>query len=101
MAGNLIDDYGAFDHNAEKGSKNENASFLRRAFDFLTNRYLVLGVIFVAFGVAILVMTTRLQFSDYQNTLSQSSSGVVSQYVSQAPRGDIYDSRGVLLHSGV
>ena len=101
MAGNLIDDYGAFDHNAEKGGKNENTSFFRRAFDFLTNRYLVLGVIFVAFGVAILVMTTSLQFSDYQNTLSQSSSGVVRQYVSQAPRGDIYDSRGVLLASSV
>ena len=99
MAGNLIDDYGAFDNNAERGSKNDAGSLFKRFFSFLTNRYLVLGVGFVAFGVIILVMTTKLQFSDYQNTLSESSSGVVRQYVSQAPRGDIYDSRGVLLAS--
>ena len=99
MAGNLIDDYGAFDNNAERGSKNDAGSLFKRLFSFLTNRYLVLGVGFVAFGVIILVMTTKLQFSDYQNTLSESSSGVVRQYVSQAPRGDIYDSRGVLLAS--
>ncbi len=101
MARNLTDDYGAFDHNAEKSERTEQASLFFRAFRFLTNRYLVLATIFVAFGVAILVMTMRLQFSDYQNTLSQSSSGVVRQYVSQAPRGDIYDSRGVLLASTV
>ena len=99
MAGNLIDDYGAFDNNAERGSKNDAGSLFKRFFSFLTNRYLVLGVGFVTFGVIILVMTTKLQFSDYQNTLSESSSGVVRQYVSQAPRGDIYDSRGVLLAS--
>ena len=99
MTGNLIDDYGAFDNNAERGSKNDAGSLFKRFFSFLTNRYLVLGVGFVAFGVIILVMTTKLQFSDYQNTLSESSSGVVRQYVSQAPRGDIYDSRGVLLAS--
>ena len=99
MAGNLIDDYGAFDNNVERGSKNDAGSLFKRFFSFLTNRYLVLGVGFVTFGVIILVMTTKLQFSDYQNTLSESSSGVVRQYVSQAPRGDIYDSRGVLLAS--
>ncbi len=99
MAGNLIDDYGAFDNNAERGSKNDAGSLFKRLFSFLTNRYLVLGVGFVTFGVIILVMTTKLQFSGYQNTLSESSSGVVRQYVSQAPRGDIYDSRGVLLAS--
>lgn len=99
MAGNLIDDYGAFDNNAERGSKNDAGSLFKRFFSFLTNRYLVLGVGFVTFGVIILVMTTKLQFSDYQNTLSESSSGIVRQYVSQAPRGDIYDSRGVLLAS--
>ncbi|MBR3143088.1 MAG: hypothetical protein IKF09_08095 [Clostridiales bacterium] len=101
MARNLTDDYGAFDHNAEKGERSEQVSLFLRIFRFLTNRYLVLGAIFTAFGIAILIMTMRLQFSDYQNTLSQSSSGVVRQYVSQAPRGDIYDSRGVLLASSV
>ncbi|MBR3247743.1 MAG: hypothetical protein IKG03_05040 [Clostridiales bacterium] len=101
MARNLTEDYGAFDNNTERGEKQEQVSLLKRALGFFTNRYLVLGAIFVAFGIAILVMTIRLQFSDYQNTLSQSSSGVIRQYVSQAPRGDIYDSRGVLLASTV
>ncbi len=99
MARNLTDDYGAFDHNAEKGGNNDTRSLLKRIFVFLTNRYLVLGVGFVAFGIAILVMTTSLQFTDYQKTLSESSSGVIRQYVSQAPRGDIYDSKGILLAS--
>ena len=99
MARNLIEDYGAFDNNAERGDKNEQDSFIKRAFRLFSNRYLVLGAGFVAFGIAILVMTVSLQFSDYQNTLSQSSSGIIRQYVSQAPRGDIYDSRGVLLAS--
>ena len=99
MARNLIEDYGAFDNNAERGDKNEQVSFIKRVFRLFSNRYLVLGAGFVAFGIAILVMTVSLQFSDYQNTLSQSSSGIIRQYVSQAPRGDIYDSRGVLLAS--
>ena len=101
MARNLIEDYGAFGNNAERGDKNEQVSFIKRAFRLFSNRYLVLGAGFVAFGIAILVMTVSLQFSDYQNTLSQSSSGIIRQYVSQAPRGDIYDSRGVLLASSV
>ena len=99
MARNLTEDYGAFDHNAEKGGNKETRSLLKRIFVFLTNRYLVLGAGFVAFGIAILVMTTSLQFTDYQKTLSESSSGVIRQYVSQAPRGDIYDSKGILLAS--
>ena len=99
MAGNLTDDYGAFDHNAEIGNRHDTRSLFKRIFVFLTNRYLVLGVGFVAFGIAILVMTTSLQFTDYQKTLSESSSGVIRQYTSQAPRGDIYDSKGILLAS--
>ena len=99
MARNLIDDYGAFDNNAEKGSKNDAGSVFKRLFSFFTNRYLVLAVGFVTFGVIILVMTASLQFNGYQKTLSESTSGVIRQYVSQAPRGDIYDSRGVLLAS--
>ncbi len=99
MARNLTEDYGAFDHNAEKGNRNDAGSLLKRAFVFLTNRYLVLGAGFVIFGIVILIMTAKLQFSGYQNTLSESSSGVIRQYTSEAPRGDIYDSKGVLLAS--
>ena len=58
MARNLMEDYGAFDHNAEKGGHGEAGSFFRRAFKFLTNRYLVLAVGFSVFGVIILIMTT-------------------------------------------
>ena len=93
MARNLTEDYGTFDNNAEKNNRNDPTSLFKKLFVFLTNRYLVLGIGFVTFGVIILIMTTRLQFSGYQNTLSESSSGVVRQYVSSAPRGDIYDSR--------
>ena len=99
MAGNLIEDYGAFDNNADKQNRNDAGSLIKQLFVFLTNRYLVMGVGFVTFGIIILIMTTKLQFSDYQNTLSESSSGVIRQYVSEAPRGDIYDSRGILLAS--
>ena len=99
MARNLIDDYGAFDHNAEKSNKADASSVFRRAFRFLTNRYLVLAVGFSVFGVIILIMTIQLQFSGYQKTLSESSSGIIRQYSSQAPRGDIYDNKGVLLAS--
>ena len=74
MAGNLTDDFGAFDNNAERNEKAGAGLFFSRLFSFLTNRFLVLGVGFVTFGVIILIMTTRLQFSDYQNTLSESSS---------------------------
>ena len=99
MARNLIDDYGAFDHNAEKSNKADAGSVFRRAFRFLTNRYLVLAVGFSVFGVIILIMTIQLQFSGYQKTLSESSSGIIRQYSSQAPRGNIYDNKGVLLAS--
>ena len=99
MARNLTEDYGAFDNNAEKLGKGDTASFFKRVYQFLINRYLVLAVGFVAFGIAIFITTTQLQFSGYQKTLSESTSGVVRQYVSQAPRGDIYDSRGVILAS--
>lgn len=99
MARNLTEDYGTFDNNAEKNNRNDPTSLIKKLFVFLTNRYLVLGIGFVTFGVIILIMTMRLQFSGYQNTLSESSSGVVRQYVSSAPRGDIYDSRGILLAS--
>lgn len=99
MARNLTEDYGAFDNNAEKSNKTDAGSIIKQLFGFLTNRYLVLGITFVTFGVIILIMTTMLQFSGYQNTLSESSSGVIRQYVSSAPRGDIYDSRGILLAS--
>ena len=94
-----IDDYGAFDRNSDNGGKNENNGFFKRLLSLFGNRYLVLAVIFSAFGVVILFMTASLQFSDYQKTMSESSTGVLRQYVSEAPRGDILDSKGLKLAS--
>lgn len=81
----------------ELNRKNEN--FISSLFKTVFNRYFVLAFIFVCFGVVILVMTAKLQFSGYQKTISASSEGVQRQYATDAPRGDIYDSNGVLLAS--
>ena len=102
MATNLkIEDYGAFDRNSDNGGNNDKGGIFRRLVALFSNRFLVLAVIFCSFGVAILFMTASLQFSDYQKTMSESSSGVLRQYVSEAPRGDILDSRGLKLASSI
>ena len=94
-----IDDYGAFDRDSENGGKNDNGNLFKRFLGLFSNRFLVLAVIFSSFGVAILFMTASLQFSDYQKTISEGSTGVLRQYVSEAPRGDILDSKGLKLAS--
>ncbi len=102
MASDLIgNDYGAFDRNSGRGSDDKKRGFLDLLRSLVGNRFLILALIFSTFGFVIFVMTMRLQFSDYQNTISEGSSGVVRQYISEAPRGDIYDSKGVLLASSV
>ncbi|MCR4688596.1 MAG: hypothetical protein K5745_03485 [Saccharofermentans sp.] len=102
MASNLTGkDYGAFDRNSGKGSEDSNKGLWELIKGLVGNRFLILALIFSAFGVVIFIMTMRLQFSGYQNTISEGSLGVVRQYVSEAPRGDIYDSRGVLLASSI
>ena len=102
MAADLkIDDYGAFDRNSENNGGKEKNNLFKRFMSLFSNRFLVLAVIFSSFGVAILVMTARLQFSDYQKTISEGSTGVLRQYVSEAPRGDILDSKGLKLASSI
>ena len=96
-----IEDYNAFDRNSDNAGKNDKNSLFKRFLSLFSNRFLVLAVIFSSFGVAILVMTAKLQFSGYQKTLSESSTGVLRQYVSEAPRGDILDSKGLKLASSV
>ena len=93
-------DYGAFDRNPVSGDDKKEGlfPFLK---GIITNRYLVLATLFSVFGVIILVMTVKLQFSDYQNTISEGTSGIAREYVSQAPRGDIVDCNGVVLASTV
>ena len=82
----------------EPRNNEEKKSILRRIFEVITNRYFVLSVIFCVFGVIIFVMTTTLQFSGYQKTISASSEGLISrQYTVPAPRGDILDANGITL----
>ncbi|MCR5489134.1 MAG: hypothetical protein K6F03_03640 [Saccharofermentans sp.] len=100
MAADLkIEDYNAFDRNSDNERNNGKDSLIRRFLTLFGNRFLVLSLIFCSFGVAILVMTAKLQFSDYQKNMSEGSTGVLRQYVSEAPRGDILDSKGLKLAS--
>ena len=100
MAADLkIEDYNAFDRNSDNERNNGKDSLIRRFLALFGNRYLVLSLIFCAFGVTILFMTAKLQFSDYQKNMSEGSTGVLRQYVSEAPRGDILDSKGLKLAS--
>ncbi|MBR6880085.1 MAG: hypothetical protein IKN14_03300 [Clostridiales bacterium] len=64
---------------------------------FVSNRYVILSVIFCIIGAVILSMTASLQFSGYQRTISASSEGVALQYTVNAPRGDILDCNGIPL----
>ena len=79
--------------------RRKDSGWLFAVWSHISNRYFVLSFIYCVFGVIILVMTTSLQFSGYQKTMSEGSKGVARQYNTQAPRGDIYDSSGVLLAS--
>ena len=102
MAADLkIEDYNAFDRNSDNSGKNDKNNLFKRFLSLFSNRYLVLALIFTSFGVAILVMTAKLQFSGYQKTLSEGTTGVLRQYVSEAPRGDILDSKGLKLASSI
>lgn len=95
-------------HNSDSDSKSNNDyyeltrnndSLFKNIVGIFLNRFFVLGGIFVVFGLIIMVMTAKLQFSGYQKTISATSDGVQRQYNTNAPRGDIYDSNGVLLAS--
>ena len=87
----------AFDNGGNERRK--DSGWLFAVWSHISNRYFVLSFIYCVFGVIILVMTTSLQFSGYQKTMSEGSKGVARQFNTQAPRGDIYDSSGVLLAS--
>ena len=94
-------DFGAFDINRDSGEEKSKTGFLHFLISVFSNRYFDLALIFVLFGVVIFVMTAKLQFSDYQNTISAASKGVSRQMTVNAPRGDIYDRNGVLLASSM
>jgi len=91
--------FGAFDANRDEKSERGKGGLIGLVLGVLSNRYFDLGLIFAVFGVIIFVMTMKLQFSDYQNTISVASKGVSRQMTVNAPRGEIYDRNGVLLAS--
>ena len=91
--------FGAFDTNRDEKDEKSRSGFLSLILGVITNRYFDLGLIFVVFGVIIFFMTAKLQFSDYQNTISVASKGVSRQMTVNAPRGEIYDRNGILLAS--
>ncbi|SCW27256.1 penicillin-binding protein 2 [Ruminococcaceae bacterium YRB3002] len=100
MADNLKNSgFGAFDGNGGQKRGEDNKGVLSGLLSVISNRYFIMGLGFSLFGVIILIMTARLQFSDYQNTISQASKGVSRQMTVNAPRGDIYDRNGILLAS--
>ena len=78
----------------EEREKNNLFSTIVRA---VTDRYFVLSAIFCSVGVVILCMTSALQFSGYQRTISSTTTGVQRMYTVSAPRGDILDCNGVPL----
>ena len=78
----------------EEREKNTLLSTVVRA---VTDRYFVLSAIFCSVGVVILCMTSALQFSGYQRTISSTTTGVQRMYTVSAPRGDILDCNGVPL----
>ena len=97
MAQNLKDDgLYVFDEDKRNQTGSDN-SFLATVYAVLTNRYFTLAFIFSIFGIIILIMTTALQFSGYQKTISSSSEGIQRMYSINAPRGDIVDCNGVVL----
>ena len=98
MANNLKDDgMYVFDEDKRDAQKINDDSFLRKLFAFISNRYFVLAFAFCVFGVIILIMTAKLQFSGYQKTISSTTTGLQKMYTVNAPRGDILDSNGVVL----
>ena len=92
-------DFGAFDFHRDGNGDRQKPGFFEMIKSVVTNRFFDLGLIFTVFGVIIFFMTTALQFSDYQNTISVASKGVPRQITVNAPRGDIYDRNGILLAS--
>ena len=94
MANHLKDDgMYVFDEDKRDQTPLGQDGFLPFIVGLFTNRYFILSAIFVVFGVIILVMTTKLQFSGYQKTISSASVGIQRMYTVNAPRGDIYDCK--------
>ena len=84
---------------ADNVSGRSKESVFSKIYEVIQNRYFILSLGFCVFGAIILVMTSALQFSGYQRTISASSEGISRQYIITAPRGDIVDANGIVLAS--
>jgi penicillin-binding protein 2 len=85
------------DLNPSVREEREKNTLLITVVRAVTDRYFVLSAIFCSVGVVILCMTSALQFSGYQRTISSTTTGVQRMYTVSAPRGDILDCNGVPL----
>ncbi|MBN1891524.1 MAG: hypothetical protein JW780_01990 [Clostridiales bacterium] len=98
---NRINENGIFVFDQEQGSdgKINSEKPLDRIVGIVWNRYMMLAIAFIAFGVVILVYTAVLQFSGVAQAGATTEQGVPRQYTVTAPRGDIIDCNGAVLAS--
>ncbi len=98
---NKLDDNGLFvfdqEHNSDGKPEPENP--LEKISGIIGNRFALLALAFIAFGVAIFLYTAALQFSGATQVGASADKGVPRQYTVVAPRGSIIDRNGAVLAS--
>jgi len=77
---------------------NEKTSVETKSLSFFRSRYAILSILFLIFGIFIIINTALLQLSPASGIgIGQSTLGVSRERVVTAPRGNIYDRYGVPL----
>ncbi len=98
---NKINDSGLFvfdqEHNTD--GKPDSEKPLDKLIGIAGNRFALLALAFIAFGVAIFVYTVALQFSGTTRVGASTDIGIPRQYTVTAPRGNIIDRNGAVLAS--
>lgn len=98
---NRLDDSGLFVFDQENSSDGriEPEKPLDKLIAIAGNRFALMALVFIAFGVAIFIYTVALQFSGITSVGVSADIGVPRQYTVTAPRGDIIDRNGAVLAS--
>lgn len=100
MANKLIDNgLYVFDQENTGSGRPEKIKPIDRISEIIGNRFALMALAYVAFGVAILIYTVTLQFSGAAGSGVSTDKGVPRQYTVTAPRGDIIDRNGAVLAS--
>lgn len=98
---NKLDDSGLFvfdqEHNSDGRPEPEKP--LEKIVEIAGNRFALLALAFIAFGIAIFFYTAVLQFSGTTHVGASADKGVPRQYTVVAPRGSIIDRNGAVLAS--